>query len=275
MITVICLGSKACDLGEIFENSKEYIVKLIDKEIEGDNCFSIKEQNTPEDYELKTPDMREYFSDISDDVLFITSGDSEVLSCSLKILQQIKHKKISIAYLRPTLDFLTIKGQMQDKLAFNVLQEYTRSGLFDNIYLFGDSSIEVLMSDTSINEYDKKYYNLIYNSLTNYLKLDNVDCLINNANRPSNISKIITFGYYDVSSDVESLFYPIKYCDSKIYNFYINEESLNTDKILHKKIKEKIKNKNVDTTKCSYTIKATTAEQNFCYVVAYSKLIQE
>jgi len=275
MITVICLGSKACDLGEIFENSKEYIVKLIDKEIEGDNCFSIKQQNTPEDYELKTPDMREYFSDISDDVLFITSGDSEVLSCSLKILQQIKHKKISIAYLRPTLDFLTIKGQMQDKLAFNVLQEYTRSGLFDNIYLFGDSSIEVLMSDTSINEYDKKYYNLIYNSLTNYLKLDNVDCLINNANRPSNISKIITFGYYDVSSDIESLFYPIKYCDSKIYNFYINEESLNTDKILHKKIKEKIKNKNVDTTKCSYTIRATTAEQNFCYVVAYSKLIQE
>ena len=275
MITVICLGSKACDLGEIFEDSKEYKVKLIDKDIEGENCFALKHQKTPEDYELSTPDMREYLSDTSEEILFITSGETEVLSCSLKILQQIKDKKISIAYLRPTLDFLTFKGQLQDKLVYNVLQEYTRSGIFQKMYLFSDTSIEMLMADTSINEYDEKYYNLIYNSLTNYIKLDNVDCLINNSNKPSDISRIITFGYYDVNSDIENVFYPIKYCDNKIYNFYINEEKLSSDRTLHKKIKEKIKNKNVDNTKCSYTVRGTTAEQSFCYVVAYSKFIQE
>ena len=275
MITVICLGPKACDIGEIFEDSKEYNVKLIDKEIEGENCFGINPQKTPEEYELNTPNMSEYLSDTSEEVLFITSGEAEVLSCSLKILQQIKDKKISIAYLRPALDFLNFKGQMQDKLVYNVLQQYTRSGIFQKMYLFGDASIEILMADTSINEYDKKYYNLIYNSLTNYIKLNNVECLIDNSNKPSDISRIITFGYYDVNLDIENVFYPIKNCDSKIYNFYINEETLENDKTLHKKIKEKIKNKNIDNTKCSYTIRGTNAEQSFCYVVAYSKFIQE
>jgi hypothetical protein len=275
MLTVICLGPKACDLGEVFENSKEYNIKLIDKDIEGDNCFSLKRQKTPEEYESKTPDMSEFFSDISEEVLFVTSGDAEVLSSALRILQQIKDKKISIVYIRPTVDFLTSKGQLQDKLAFNVFQQYARSGVFEKIFLFDDNSIETLMSDTSINEFDNKYYNLIFNSLTNYIKLDVVDALIDNSYQPNDISRIISFGYYDINSDIENMFYPIKHSDNKIYNFYINEETLENDKTLHKKIKEKIKNKNVENTKCSYTIRGTKTEQSFCYVVAYSKFIQQ
>jgi hypothetical protein len=170
---------------------------------------------------------------------------------------------------------LTSKGQLQDKLAFNVFQQYTRSGVFEKIFLFDDNSIETLMSDTSINEFDNKYYNLIFNSLTNYIKLDAVDALIDNSYQPNDISRIISFGYYDINSDIENMFYPIKYSDNKIYNFYINEETLENDKTLHKKIKEKIKNKNVENTKCSYTIRGTKSEQGFCYVVAYSKFIQE
>lgn len=44
MQTVICLGPKACDIGELFEKDSDFQVKLIDKEIEGDNCFGLVKQ---------------------------------------------------------------------------------------------------------------------------------------------------------------------------------------------------------------------------------------
>ena len=71
------------------------------------------------------------------------------------------------------------------------------------------------------------------------------------------------------------MFYPIANSEYKIYNFFVNDQILKTDKTLHKNIKEKIKNKNSNYEKNSYSIRSITAEQSFCYVVAYSKFIQQ
>ena len=118
MKSVICLGHKACDIGELFEKSLQ--VKLIDIDIEGENCYSLAWQKSPEDYEKNVPKLDSFFSDISDDVLFITSSDSDAVSCSLKILEQIKNKNISIVYLRSDRSFLTSRGVMVDRVAFKI-----------------------------------------------------------------------------------------------------------------------------------------------------------
>lgn len=275
MHTVICLGKKACDIGEIFENSDKFIVKLIDINIEGENCFCLEKQQTPEMYENNTPLMNKFFQDITDNVLFLTSGDTEVASCSLKILEQINNKNLSVIYIRPNSDFLTQKNILQDKLIFNVFQEYARSGLFKHLFLFSDSCIENILSDIAISDYDFKYNELIFNSIKNYINIKDLEPIIDNTHTPSDITRIISFGYYDLISDKETLFYNITNSEYKIYNFFINDQKLKSDKSLHKEIKEKIKFKNSNYTKNSYSIRSISAEQSFCYVVAYSKFIQE
>ena len=74
-------------------------------------------------------------------------------SASLRILEQIKSKNVTLIYIRPELDLLEDTKRQQEKVVFSVLQEYTRSGLFDMIYLVDNSSVDVLVEDASIKDY--------------------------------------------------------------------------------------------------------------------------
>jgi len=272
MQTVICLGPKACDVGELFEKNDAYQVKLIDKEIEGNNCFLIPKQKTPEDYEKNCPDLTEFLFDCTDDVLFITSGDCDVLSASLSILKCIKQKNITILYLKPPKSF---NVNLVDKLAFNVFQEYTRSGLFKKIYLLDGSQLEELLGEIPISDWYEKYLSLIYSTYNSIDILDKKEPVINNYYPPKDVSRICTFGFYDLENDSEKMLFKFNNTDDKCYNFIINENALKTDNKLFKLIKENMKNKAVDNTKICYTIHSTNNEKNYCYVVAHTKFIQE
>jgi hypothetical protein len=274
MRTIICLGAKACDVGEAFENNPQYQVKLIDKDIEGDNCFSIVKQKTPEEYEKNTPNMSVFLSDISEEILFILSGESEVANCSLKILQQIKDKKINIVYLFPQLEFLTNKQVLQERMIRNVLQEYTRSGLFQNIILLDCSLIENIMGETSIKDFDSQFSVTTMTLLNTFMDAKSIEPEIDKSHTPKEISKILTFAYYDHVNNNEKSVYNMGLIDDKIYHFYFTEETLNGNSKMLREIKEKLKNKAVDNTKVSYTIRGTSGESDFCFVTYYSKAIQ-
>lgn len=274
MRTVICLGSKACDIGEKLENKDDYNVKLIDIDIEGENCYSIKQQPSPEEYEINTPNFKDFFANIDDNVLFITSGDSEVLSCSLKILQQIKEKNITILYLYPDTDFLNTINGLQNNLAFKVLQEYSRSGLFKEIILIDEKNTEASLNDMPVVEVYESYINLLCNTLNAEYNIEKSDPIIQYKNPPNNLCRIATYGYYSFENDIERLFFDLKNIENKCYNFFLNEDSIKTDNTLHRTIKQKIKNRADKNLKISYTIHSTKNKQNYCYVKAFTKFIQ-
>lgn len=274
MQTVICLGVKSCDIGEIFENNKKFKVKLIDKNIEGENCFSIGEHKTPEDYEKHCPDMSKFLSDVTEDALFITSGDCDAVSASLSILKQIKEKNISVLYLIPDIDYLSGNGKLVNNLVFNVFQEYARSGLFKNLYLFDSKTLELFLGDIPIADWYEAHLELIHKTYIGIYSLNNTKTVIENYFPPSDICRISAFGYYDLENNIERMFFDLKNVNDKCYNFFINEQVLKSDNKLFKSIKEKIKEKLVDNTKISYRIYSTKNENSFCYVVAHSKFIQ-
>jgi len=275
MQTVICLGPKACDIGELFENNESYQVKLIDKEIEGENCFSLAKQKSPEDYEKNVPDMSAFLNDVCNEILFITTGECDVLSCSLKILQQIKNKDITIIYLRPNSDFLGRQGILQDRMAFNIFQEYTRSGLFKRLFLVNEENVEQhLLNEMPITEIYEAYLKMIYNFVLNLSSVQG-EPLINHFSEPKEISRICTFAFYDLHTDNEANMYNFNLVDDKVYHFFLTEETLNTNKKIMREIKDKLRNKAVDNTKISYTIYKTSGDTDYCFTVYYSKAIQQ
>jgi hypothetical protein len=275
MKTIICLGPKACDIGETFEiTAAPYFVRLIDRDIEGDNCFNIPSQRTAEDYEKNTPDMSAFLSDVTDEVYVLISGESEVANCALRILKQIRHKKISIVYLTPSQDFISTKQALQEKAIRGILQEYTRSGLFEKMILFDSILIEKAMGPSTIKNYDSLFNSTVKKALENHFFLPLGELIIDSANKPKEVSRIMTFGYYFIEQDQEILFNNLNLIDNKIYHFYFTEQTLENDVILLKTIKENLKNKNTDFTKISYTIRKAPGNVNFCFLEAYTKVVQ-
>lgn len=276
MKTIICLGTKACDIGEAHEALSEPLkIKLIDVDIEGENCFAIPTQISAEEYEKHTPDLSSFFSDISDQILFIVSGESEAANCSLKILQQIKHKSIDIIYLVPQRDFLITKQILQERVIRNVLQEYTRSGLFNRIILLDSVLVEGIMGETSIKNFDAQFSATVLSLLRHLRNLESLEPLIDSSNKPKENARILTLGYYDYVSDSELPAYNMSMIDDKIYHFFLSEQTLDSNAKMLREIKEKLKNKVIDTTRISFTINSNSAQTDFCFVVSHSKAVQQ
>jgi len=59
----------------------------------------------------------------------------------LRVLEQIRDKKIDIFYIRPDVDLLIGELRLQERAIFGILQEYARSGLFSSFTIFSNPAI--------------------------------------------------------------------------------------------------------------------------------------
>jgi len=274
MYTIIGLGAAGCNIAELFEDSG-YKVKLIDTEIEGENCFAFSPQKTPELYEEKVPDLTDFFKDVTEKIILIIGGGGKISGASLKILKQLKNKELNILYIKPEEKLIGSLSKLQDRVTYNILQEYARSGVFKNIYLFSNPVVENIIGDVPIVEFKQKMNKVIFNAMNAYLKFNSTEALIDNSVQPKEISRMVSIGLYDIQNNQEQLFFPLDFTDDKCYYFAINENELKSNGKLFKIIKDSMLEKVLDQTKISYKIYSTTHEQNYCYVVAYSRKIQD
>ena len=106
---IVGLGQAGCNLADCFSKYPQYKIYKIDVGVEGDRCFNVQKQNTPEAYEANTPNFTDFFSDLGQEVAFIVGGAGYISAMSLAILQQIKDKKVSILYICPKQKSLTGK----------------------------------------------------------------------------------------------------------------------------------------------------------------------
>ena len=65
----------------------------------------------------------------------------KVSSASLSILQYLKKHKINILYIKPELSLLNETQVQLEKLVYNVFQEYTRSGVFERMYIVSNEEV--------------------------------------------------------------------------------------------------------------------------------------
>jgi len=274
--TVIGLGSAGCNIAEKFEQLENYKILLFDDEIEGDNCFSLPTRYSPEEYELAVPENLDILQpeNIEDDILFIVGGSGKISCASLKILEQIKTKKINVLYIKPDSDLLSSTGMMLDRLVFNVLQEYTKSNLFYRFIIIKNSILEDILGDLPLVGYYDKINELIFYTLNNINILESTEAILDNSSTPKETSRICTVGVYDIESGNERLFFPLDNTEDKVYHFFINKEKLKTDGKLYKKIKEGMREKVLDNLKISYTIHQSDNAENYCYIIAYTKFKQ-
>jgi hypothetical protein len=275
-MTIIGLGNAGCNIAEKFENiGDDTKVILIDADIEGENCISLKRCDSPEAYEQTVPDITDYLELIDERVFLIVGGSGKISGASLKILKQLRGKELNVIYIRPDVTLLQSNSKLQDNLVFNVFQEYARSGIFKKCYLINNNLVEKILGDVPVIGYYEKLNDLIFNALGFVLTHETKNGLVNNLSILKETERICTVGFFDINSRNEELFYELENIDDKHFYFVINEEKLKTDGSLLKKIKQIILEKSVDNIKCSYTIHSTKYEQDYCFVAAYTKRVQK
>lgn len=274
MYSIIGLGNCGCEVAKKFEQFGHYFVKYTDSEERGSQNLLIPECKTPELYEQYDPDFSSFFEDIGPEVCLILGGSGKITALSLKLLESIKDRDITVLYIRPDLELLSGNALLMEKVTFNVLQEYARSGLFKRVFIVSNELMSTLIGDVpiakyydSINEYLSSIYNMVK-------VFENTKPLMTKFSSVSDISRIATFGVLDMLTGEEKFLYPLKNIKEKRLFFGIPQKELEENGSLLKEITNQSKTL-TSSLKTEFAIYSTNYESSFCYTVNYSSQIQD
>jgi hypothetical protein len=271
MDKVIGIGPDGCRLAEQFMEYPQYDVYRIDVGLEGEDCYSLQKRESPEDYEKYVPDLKTFFKGISGDILVVVGGGSPVTGACLRIMQQLEGCNLHVLYKRPVLTELNRTALLQERLVYNVFQEYARSGVFKKLFLVSESSVEELVGDVPIlqfkNAIDKQIVNVFH-----YVNVFNhTEPVVDNTEPAREIARICTLGIQDLKSGEEKDLFQLENVCDKTYYYAIKEDDLKTDTRLIKTIREQLAKNEI---RPSYCIHSTKYPESFCFYVSHSSRIQ-
>jgi len=276
MISIIGIGNGASAIARKFKDISQYDVYELGSSLEEDTpqSFKLKSFSTPEEYDENTPDLKKLFKNLKEHVQVFIVGTSYSSNYSLGILQQIKSHKIDIFYVKPDIELVTGERKLIENVTFGVLQEYTRSGVFNSFTVFSNLEIERSIGDVPI----KGYYDTLNGSIfaaTHYLNyFMHAEPEIGQVAKPAEINRIRSIGILNVKNLEEKWFFELDVQRDLCYYLCINEERLAQEGLLHRKIVDALKKKSSNAfRKLSYAI-YETPHNDFGYVVAHTNAIQ-
>ena len=271
MDTVVGLGGAGCRIADEFAKYPQYDVYKIDVGLQGENCYAFPQQASHEDYERNTPDLTKFFSDVDGYVLFVVGGGGKISGASLQILRQLRHCKLFVLYIRPVLSTLNKTAFLQERVVYNVFQEYARSGMFERLILMSNESLEELAGEVSLLDANSALNKQIVNAVHFINVFNHQEPVLNNREPPKDIARLCTFGIQNIRDGSEKSMFPLDNICDKIYYFAIKEDDLKSDTKLIKTIREHL---STNTIRPSYQIHSTKYSESFAYFMSFSSFIQ-
>ena len=261
-MNIIGLGNCGCNIAEEFAKYPQYNVFCIDTEPrQSENFYLLPKKDNPEEYEKSCPDLTNFLN-CNGEAIFVLGGSGHITAASLRILEKIKHCKVIILYIQDSPELLSEVGLLQQRASFHILQEYARSGVFEQIILVDNSSVSDIVGEVSIVEYYKKINQTIVPAVHFLNVFNNSKPVMSTFYPLAPTSRIRTVGIINVETGEEKVFFSLDNRTETRYYYAISEKSLKEDGTLHSKIKSQVKKKNERT---SFGIFKTDYDDNFCY----------
>lgn len=271
MDTIIGLGSAGCNIADCFARYPQYQIYKLDAGIYGKDCYYLPEYNTPEEYEEKVGDLTNVFNNVEGSVLFVVGGSGNISGCALRLLEQLQHCSINVLYIEPDVELLSGNKKLQERTTYYVLQEYTRSGLFERLYILSNPQLEEVLGDVPIVGYNDKLNQLVVSTFHMINVYNNTDPVAKNISDFKEHTRISTIGISTLENE-KKLFFSLDGIREMRYYYAINRDKLETDGTLMRKITENVKNEaGIDV---SYGIYATDYADDYVYCVANASVIQ-
>jgi hypothetical protein len=275
METVIGLGKAGCRIADRFAQYPQYEVYKMDVGLKRTpRTYGLKTATTPEEQEESLGSLKRFFKGIDGDVLFIVGGCGTVSGASLRILEQVKNCSLHILYIHSDPDLLGETALMQQRVTFNVFQEYARSGMFEKIILIDNSRLEEILGSVPIIGFYDKLNELVVPTMHMVNVLSHSDSVMDNIYPPHDISRIVSYGLVNFETGEENLFFELDNVREKVYYYAINEQKLREQGDIHKRVIAQVK-ANAENTRTTYGIYPTQYDEDYVYCVAYSSIVQE
>ena len=275
MINVIGLGNAGCKIADLLGQHPPYKIYKIDGDLPKEkNSFSIGAHHDTQEYEDEVPsDVTSALQKIEGRVLFVVGGGGKISSATLRLLECVKNTAIEVLYIRPDLSHATPLAQTLDRITFNVLQQYARSGVFERLYIISNSEIERVVGSLPVSQ----YYDHINATIVSTFHMLNVyKNTAPNFSRfleEDTISRICTIGVGTMNKVIDQMFFPLEHIQQKTYYFAINEEQVDSDGELLANIKRRIGTPE-SPMETGFGVYSTPYKENYIYVVANTKIIQ-
>jgi len=241
-------------------------------------------------HEQYEQDYSSIFKDIelgTDSIIFIVSGGSDISGATLSILSFFKNYKITILYIKPDIKYMSDIMKKQEHVVRNILQEYTRSGLFEKIILCDNKQISTFLGKLSLNDYFTKINEIIAFAICIEIQSQGLEPIWGELTEIFELNKIQTYGVF--LNNREEFFYPlttikkigeknkiVEYNLQKQYIFFESDETLSSDVDLLDRINEKItQSKESPLESSSFAIYSTQqSEEEIVLIRAFTSLVQ-
>jgi hypothetical protein len=278
MISIIGIGNAATKIAGLFSETNNYEVYSLNSSIKRSSKrnFRLKHFEEPEEYEQNVPDLSSFFADISDDVQVIVVGSSYSSNYTLGILSQIRDKNIEVFYIKPDSELLTGTPKLVENAVFGVLQEYARSGLFKSLTIISNLEIEKSLDNIPIKKYYESINNTIFSMIHYVNYFTHAEPEIGMVSKPLDINRIRTYGAINPKNLEEKWFFDLDSPRDVCYYICINQETLETDGTLHRRLVDILKSKPRNTfRRVSYAVYETPHQADFGFCVAHTNVVQK
>jgi len=278
-MNVVGLGNAGCSIAKYFENYPQYNVFYVDVGLDkSEKSYGLTKRDSHEDYDKKQIRMAKFINQMPDtgECLFIMAGSGDVTGASLQVLKFLdKRFKVDVLYIKPDHELLGRTAYLQDRICYNILQEYARSGVFRSLCLVSNPSVEEILENslTATNYYEKinELIGYTFHMLNVFKRTTPVlDNLVQNEEH----ARICSLGLVDFESGEEKMLFPLDNPSNKCYYYAVNDSTLQEDYKVLKKVNKTVKEKMSDMEGASYQIHSTQYEANFAFVEHWTTEIQ-
>jgi len=275
-LNIVALGDLASSVSTGFGQYPQYKIYsiVVGNNNDNDSVRHISFENSVEEYERNTPNFGAFFSDIRGEVLVVCTGSEAISGSSLRIIEQLKGEKVSCMFLRSERGLLTETEFLQERVAFNVLQQYARSGMIERMFLVDIPLIDDISGDVSIMEYSTKQAEIIASTYHMVQVFMNSVPVMGHVTAPQVPNRISTIGITSIDDKEDKMFFSIDKPSEKYYLYAINKGMLNSDKHLLGKIRAQVRSRSDGAAEVKFGIFPTEYEDNFVFCLFNTKQIQ-
>jgi hypothetical protein len=265
---MIGLGEAGKNIVELFKpHTKNYKIIILDEN------NGIEKKETVEEYDGIDFKFTHKGLKSHDEASLFLCGSGKIAGASLRVLEALRDYKTTVYYIVPDLEFCSREEKLRHRVHFGVLQEYARSGMYNNLIILDNKKrMEIAGSGTTMKYYEKVNF-FIYSTIQNLMYCQHVDPDFGKLHQKKEISRITTIGLGKFG-EKEKLLFSLDNITETCYIINIEEEDLDNDPDVIPKCQSLVRENKEKERDTSFAI-WKSSEENHYYSLHYTHFIQE